>query len=55
MTRLRILTIYIKAIDIINHEQTYKFGYRLLTINLHLPQPGQIVSWVPYQLRKIKY
>ena len=55
MTGLRILTIHMKAMNTINFEQTHKFGHVLLIINSYLPQLEQIMSWVPHQLRKMKY
>jgi len=48
ITGLRILTIYMKAMNTINFEQTHKFGHGLLIINLYLPQLEYIMSWVPH-------
>ena len=55
MTGLEILTAHIKAIDTINHIHTHKFSYGLLMMNSHLPQLGQTISWISYQLRKKKF
>jgi len=55
ITGLRILTVHMKAMDTINHEQTYKFSHGLLIMNSYLPQLEQTISWISHQLRKKKF